>query len=228
LNTSHAHQILSVDNNASFDEVKYSYRKLVLQYHPDKNKNSKNDVKFKKATEAYHYLKNQNKHSNSTSSFSKKSENNKKKNQKTKFYRQTNWGSSGKNKTPEEDWSKFTQEFEENKDWWKQYEKKFWEDYDSTTNQSTQKEEPQQFKTKTGQIDLGVQVDESLCIGCCSCETIAPGVFSVDKTRQMNPKSHVHNRKGGSNLKILNAAETCPTKAIQVDDLDEGKRLFPY
>ena len=115
MNTSHAHQILSVDNNASFDEVKYSYRKLVLQYHPDKNKNSKNDVKFKKATEAYHYLKNQNKHSNSTSSFSKKSENNKKKNQKTKFYKQTNWGSSGKNKTPEEDWSKFTQEFEETK-----------------------------------------------------------------------------------------------------------------
>jgi len=228
LNTSHAHQILSVDNNASFDEVKYSYRKLVLQYHPDKNKNSKNDVKFKKATEAYHYLKNQNKHSNSTSSFSKKSEGNKKKNQKTKFYRQTNWGSSGKNKTPEEDWSKFTQEFEENKDWWKQYEKKFWEDYDSTINQSTQRKEPQQFKTKTGQIDLGVQVDRSLCIGCCSCETIAPGVFSVDKTKQMNPKSHVYNRKGGSNLKILNAAETCPTKAIQVDDLDEGKRLFPY
>ena len=228
MNTSHAHQILSVDSNASFDEVKYSYRKLVLQYHPDKNKNSKNDVKFKKATEAYHYLKNQNKHSNSTSSFSKKSENNKKKNQKTKFYKQTNWGSSGKNKTPEEDWSKFTQEFEENEDWWKQYEKKFWEDYDSTINQSTQRKEPQQFKTKTGQIDLGVQVDKSLCIGCCSCETIAPGVFSVDKTKQMNPKSHVYNRKGGSNLKILNAAETCPTKAIQVDDLDEGKRLFPY
>ena len=228
MNTSHAHQILSVDSNASFDEVKYSYRKLVLQYHPDKNKNSKNDVKFKKATDAYHYLKNQNKHSNSTSSFSKKSENNKKKNQKTKFYKQTNWGSSGKNKTPEEDWSKFTQEFEENKEWWKQYEKKFWEDYDSTINQSTQRKEPQQFKTKTGQIDLGVQVDKSLCIGCCSCETIAPGVFSVDKTKQMNPKSHVYNRKGGSNLKILNAAETCPTKAIQVDDLDEGKILFPY
>jgi hypothetical protein len=29
-------------------------------------------------------------------------------------------------------------------------------------------------------------------------------------------------------LKILNAAETCPTKAIQVDDLDDGGRLFPY
>jgi ferredoxin len=44
----------------------------------------------------------------------------------------------------------------------------------------------------------------------------------------MNPKSHVYNRKGASNLKILNAAETCPTKAILVDDLESDKRIFPY
>ncbi len=228
MNTSHARQILSVGSNASFDEVKYSYRKLVLQYHPDKNKNNNNDVKFKKATEAYHYLKNQNKHYNSTSAFSKKSENDQKQNPKTKFHKRAKWGPNGKNKTPEEDWSKFTQEFEENKDWWKQYEKKFWENYDSTINQNATRGEPQQFKTKTDQINLDVQVDKSLCIGCCSCETIAPGVFSVDKTTQMNPKSHVYNKKGGSNLKILNAAETCPTKAILVDNLNEGKRIFPY
>ena len=228
MNTSRARQILSVDSNASFDDVKYSYRKLVLEYHPDKNKNNNNDVKFKNATEAYHCLKNQNKHSNSNNSFSKKPQDKQKKNSRSKFYKRPNWGANGKNKTPEEDWSKFSQEFEENKEWWKQYEKKFWEDYDSTIHQKTQREEPQQFKTKTKQIDIGVQVDKSLCIGCCSCETIAPGVFSVDKSTQMNPKSHVYNRKGGSNLKILNAAETCPTKAILVDDLDEGKRIFPY
>ena len=228
MNTSRARQILSVGINASFDDVKYSYRKLVLEYHPDKNKNNNNDIKFKNATEAYHCLKNQNKHSNSNNSFSKKPRGAQKKNSGSKFYKRPNWGTNGKNKTPEEDWSKFTQEFEENKEWWKQYEKKFWEDYDSTIHQKTQREEPQQFKTKTKQIDIGVQVDKSLCIGCCSCETIAPGVFSVDKSTQMNPKSHVYNRKGGSNLKILNAAETCPTKAILVDDLDEGKRIFPY
>ena len=228
MNTSRARQILSVDSNASFDEVKYSYRKLVLQYHPDKNKNNNNDIKFKNATEAYHYLKNQNKHSNSTNSFSKKPQDSQKNNSKSKFYKRTNWGPNGENKTPEEDWSKFTQEFEENKEWWNQYEKKFWEDYDSTINQKTQRDEPQEFKTKTKQIDIGVRVDKSLCIGCCSCETIAPGVFSVDKSSQMNPKSNVYNRKGASNLKILNAAETCPTKAILVDDLGEGKRLFPY
>ena len=228
MNTSHARQILSVDSNASFDEVKYSYRKLVLQYHPDKNKNNDNDIKFKNATEAYHYLKNQNKHSNSTNAFSKKPQDSRKKNSKSKFYKRSNWGPNGKNKKPEEDWSKFTQEFEENKEWWSQYEKKFWEDYDSTINQKTQRDEPQEFKTKTKQIDIGVKVDKSLCIGCCSCETIAPGVFSVDKSSQMNPKSHVYNRNGASNLKIINAAETCPTKAILVDDLDEGKRIFPY
>ena len=228
MNTSHARQILSVDSNASFDEVKYSYRKLVLEYHPDKNKNNNNDVKFKNATEAYHFLKNQNKHSNSNNTFSKKPKDDQKKNSRSKFYKRANWGASDKNKTPEEDWTKFTQEFEENKEWWKQYEKKFWEDYDSTIHQKAQREEPQGFKTKTKQIDIGVQVAESLCIGCCSCETIAPGVFSVDKSSQMNPKSHAYNRKGASNLKILKAAATCPTKAILVDDLDEGKRIFPY
>ena len=228
MDTSHARQILSVGNNASFDEVKYSYRKLVLQHHPDKNKNNNNDVKFKIATEAYHYLKNQNKLSNAASSFSKNPQKKEKKNTKTEFYKRTNWGPNDKNKTPEENWSRFTQEFEENKDWWKRYEKKFWEDYDSTKKQNRPREEPQQFKTKTTKIDLGVQVDKSLCIGCCSCETIAPGVFSVGDKEQMNPKSHVYNRKGASNLKILNAAETCPTKAILVDDIDNGKRVFPY
>jgi DnaJ-class molecular chaperone len=220
LNTTYARQILSVNNDASFDDVKYSYRKLVLEFHPDKNKNN-NGVKFKKATEAYHYLKNQNRLSNSTT-FSKKPQRKEKKNTKTEFYKRRN------SNTPEEDWSKFTQEFEENKDWWKKYEKKFWDDYDSTINQNTEEKEPREFKTKPKQIDFGVNIDRSLCIGCCSCETIAPGVFSVGDKEQMNPKSHVYNRKGASNLKILNAAETCPTKAILVDDLDDGKRIFPY
>ena len=75
MDSHHAHQILSVNNNASFDEIKYSYRKLALDLHPDKNKNNNSDVMFKKVTEAYHFLKNQNKRSNSQSSFSKKSQN---------------------------------------------------------------------------------------------------------------------------------------------------------
>ena len=71
-------------------------------------------------------------------------------------------------------------------------------------------------------------MDQSLCIGCCSCETIAPDVFTVDKLSRMNPKSKVINQKGAGINKIMNAAETCPTKAIIVEDEDSKERLYPF
>jgi len=73
-----------------------------------------------------------------------------------------------------------------------------------------------------------VDVERSLCIGCCSCETIAPTVFAVDKTTRMNPKSHVINKDGATSERILDAAQTCPTKAISVEDIKLGRRLYPY
>ena len=139
LDSRQAHQILLVDKTASFDEVKYSYRKLVLELHPDKNKNKDNGMKFKKITEAYHFIKNQKKYSNSNSTYSNTYQKKQKREKGKNFYRRANWGPNGKNNTPEEDWSRFTKEFEENKDWWKQYEKKFWEEYDTTINQTTQR-----------------------------------------------------------------------------------------
>ena len=50
----------------------------------------------------------------------------------------------------------------------------------------------------------------------------------VDKNTKSNPKSRVYNKKGAKNQKIINAAETCPTKAIIVDNLDENQRIYPY
>jgi ankyrin repeat protein len=48
------YQILGVNSNASFDEIKAAYKKLVFQYHPDKNKNNKEiEKKCKEITEAY-------------------------------------------------------------------------------------------------------------------------------------------------------------------------------
>nr|AIE95556.1 molecular chaperone DnaJ family protein [uncultured marine thaumarchaeote AD1000_66_F10] len=61
MNKKSAAQILMVNNDATFEQIKYNYRKLALELHPDKNSNENSNEKFKMITVAYHFLKNQNK-----------------------------------------------------------------------------------------------------------------------------------------------------------------------
>ena len=52
------YDILGVQKNASDEEIKKSYRKLAMKYHPDRNKDDKAaERKFKEATAAYEALK---------------------------------------------------------------------------------------------------------------------------------------------------------------------------
>jgi ferredoxin len=44
----------------------------------------------------------------------------------------------------------------------------------------------------------------------------------------MNPKSNVINPRGAKSDKIMDAAQTCPTKAIRVEERDTKRRLYPY
>ncbi len=51
------YEILGVAKTASADEVKKSYRKIAMQFHPDRNPDNKEaEEKFKEATEAYEVL----------------------------------------------------------------------------------------------------------------------------------------------------------------------------
>ncbi len=52
------YHILGVDKKSSAEDIKKAYRKLAMQYHPDKNKDDKAaEAKFKEINEAYDVLK---------------------------------------------------------------------------------------------------------------------------------------------------------------------------
>ncbi|HNL29612.1 MAG TPA: DnaJ domain-containing protein, partial [Saprospiraceae bacterium] len=51
------YEILGVDKNADADTIKKAYRKVAMQYHPDRNPGDKaSEEKFKEAAEAYDVL----------------------------------------------------------------------------------------------------------------------------------------------------------------------------
>jgi len=247
MNRIQAQQILTLNSDSTFNDAKYAYRKLTLELHPDKNKDEGDGRRFRNVLEAYHFLKAQNKLENSNyrkratqteSNYNNNQNTHKNKSQRKKYSNQQN---------SEEDWSKFTKDFEMDENFWRQYEKSFWDDYELRNKKKSEKnnfgkafwDESQEnvnpkpkkkYQSNQANVfkhDLDVDVDKSLCIGCCSCETIAPNVFVVDKSVMMNPKSQVHNQYGASEGKIMDAAETCPTKAIQVNEKKSGRKIYP-
>lgn len=51
------YEVLGLSKGASDDEIKRAFRKLAIQYHPDKNKGNKEaEEKFKEINEAYQVL----------------------------------------------------------------------------------------------------------------------------------------------------------------------------
>ena len=56
--------VLGIQRGADANEIKKAYRKLAMQYHPDKNSGDKQaEEKFKEVSEAYEILKNPDKRS---------------------------------------------------------------------------------------------------------------------------------------------------------------------
>ncbi len=223
MNTYQAFMALNIKSDSSWGEIKIAYRKLVLEFHPDKNTSEREGNEFKKITGAYNYLK-----KNFSQNIDVVKEKFIEKSNETNFKKKTQWGAPPKEKIPEANWGRYTREFEDDPTFWKEYEKRFWEEYNGRIRSDGKNGEYDKAKEPKKQPNLFVYVDKSLCIGCCSCEIIAPDVFLINKNVKSNPKSSVINSKGAGINKIMNAAETCPTKAIIVENLETKERLYPY
>lgn len=70
-------------------------------------------------------------------------------------------------------------------------------------------------------------VEPSLCLAFGSCEVLAPKVFVVEKNRQINPKAIVISETAEDFDTIMDAAKTCPTKAIIIIDRYTGNCIYP-
>jgi DnaJ-class molecular chaperone len=222
LNTYQCYQVLGLQEGASIKDVKSSYRKLALKFHPDKNSSDQESTKFKMITEAYQVLRAEYKSAISNSSEKRYNKDSK----KSGFVSSYSWGARKSDRDPNEDWTRYTKYAEnEYQDFWKRYEKTFWEYYEKIRSQERVETDPIHVERD---ISVSVNVDPGKCIACCSCETIAPSVFRVEKNVKVNPKSKVINEQGAHSGKILDAAQTCPTKAISVSDKESCRQLYPW
>jgi len=221
LNSYQCYQVLGLKEGATMKDIKSAYRKLALQHHPDRNKDQ-DSKKFKMISEAYQTLRADYKRSIGASQDHSKYETRKRHDFGSKY----SWGARESDRTPHEDWTRYTRYAESAyQDFWKQYEEAFWDYYERMRAEVRTDTEPIQVEQET---PVSVRVDPERCIACCSCETIAPTVFHVEKNVRVNPKSKVINEEGAKSQKILDAAHTCPTKAISVTDKETRQKLYPY
>jgi DnaJ-class molecular chaperone len=224
LNSYQCYQALGIQEGASIKEVKSAYRKLALQLHPDKNILDQESTKFKIIVEAYQTLRTEYKNKIGTKSSEKFYDKNS--NKKSDFNSTSSWGARKSDRTPEEDWTRHTRYAEdEYQNFWAHYEKTFWNYYEKVRSDTKSETEPIRVEQE---VSVSVNVDPGRCIACCSCETIAPSVFRVEKNVKVNPKSKVINEQGANSEKILDAAQTCPTKAISVSEKESCRRLYPW
>lgn len=181
------YSILGVSEDATFLDIKKSYRFLVKKYHPDRNSGQEIEAEMiKKINIAFEVLSDKKKrmeYDHLCSEIQTLNLNHHNRENDTKL---RNYNEGIENTT--------------------------------TTTKRKIPTEISRFK---------IIVEPSLCMAFGSCEILAPHVFHVETNKIINPKAVVVSETGDKFESILDAAKTCPTKAIIIIDRYTGKQIFP-
>ena len=208
--------ILGVSQYAKYREIKVAYRRLALKYHPDRNSSPVSENSIKIINAAFEVLSDKDKRRqydeklvNSIILHRKKEE--------TKSHTSSSHVSSS---TAYSD-SDYNNSHDNYDNTYLRKGKRNGLDVKSEEESSVRKT----FGKTKGRYHISIE--PSLCMAFGSCETLAPNVFEVDKNKMFNPKATVKSETGNDFESILNAAETCPTKAIILRDRYTGRQIYP-
>ncbi len=212
---------LGILKKASQKEIKSAYRRLARKYHPDRNSTVSDDI-MKNINIAFEVL----------SDPEKKNEYD-----KTNFNFVENKDITNKNSENQKNIDNNSSinndytEWQENKSS-SAYSATTLHDYSDFINDNNTTLKPEETSSTLHQLEIPqsqyqIIVEPSLCLAFGSCETLAPKVFVVEKNRRINPKAIVKSETGADFETILDAAKTCPTKAIIIIDRHSGERIYP-
>lgn len=216
LNDVNYYKVLDVSENATLREIKNAYRRLARKYHPDRNPKVSDDV-MKNINIAFEILSDSKKRQEYDKILStivlKNLDNTSQIHHHDPRYVQTEWDVNTISIDNND------QTLNSNGDSDNHTESRFYFDQDkmSLVNNDNYSLESR----------YRIIVEPSLCLAFGSCETLAPKVFVVEKNRHINPKAVVISETGEDFEIILDAAKTCPTKAIIIIDRYTGKCVYP-
>lgn len=216
MDTTNHYQTLGIARKASEKDIKTAFRQLARKYHPDRNSIVSDDI-MKNINIAFEVLSDPEKKIEYDNSISNIIENtNEEKtfetNHKTnnmysyqEIFEQSTFINSD-NDIDDKDYNNYFENGTNFKDALKTLE------INSLENPKSQ---------------FQIIVEPSLCLAFGSCEVLAPKVFVVEKNKRINPKAIVISETGADFETILDAAKTCPTKAIIIIDRFSGERVYP-
>jgi len=212
LDENNYYKILDISENATQKDIKIAFRRLARKYHPDLNPRVSDEV-MKTINIAFENLSDPEKKQVYDKSL-----------KILKSKEISNVDLSGDSNTTSWDIDSASTDADEQTVNYYNTDEFFYDEKESNPESTyTNNESIPSFLESRYQII----VEPSLCLAFGSCEVLAPKVFVVEKHRQINPKAIVISETAENFDTIMDAAKTCPTKAIIIIDRYTGNCVYP-